>query len=230
MRNEKQNWRDFDSARAILLSQTNWTQMTNSGLDEKSKVKWQEWRDQLTSISKNDNTVDEAFLKLTGLRKQLPDLQYPDNIKNLIITNNVDRETIKDIVKEVLAETDAPPTIIGDLATSKGIAQKELKKYYRQKIKAVSPPMETFHLYVERLNQAIDYLSNNGKNFPLLEVLCNNTKKTQTEVATDILKTHSVIIAKFVDIDDSYLKALKALNESVTIDELQKVLDNFNGH
>jgi len=235
MKKEKHNWEDLDSYRSILLSQTNWTQLENAGLGENAKVRWREWRKELTSINRNNySDIDLAISDLRKLRNSLPELQYPENTKTIIMEsyNQIDRSIIKDMVKDILTElqTEHPLDLTNNISTAKSIAQKELKSVYKSKIKSVSPPIETFQLYIERLNQAVDLLSDNGTEFPLLAVLSQNMKKDTREIALDILKHHTSMISSFVLIEELYLQSLKALNESDTIHEIESILEKFNGY
>ena len=239
MKNQKLSWADIDKRKSILLGKTNWTQMVDNGLTEETVKSWKVWRDKVTSANhSNYPTPTKALKALENLRENKPDSEYSPQLKDFFFEVNnpkaFELPDIKQLIREVLNEEKEPNILLDDdanLEEAKKYIQKELSSVYASQIRKASPAPELTQLYVERLNQAIDCLAGVGSSYPLLQVLVDNSNKDLKEIATSILKRHTTMITSFVDIEDRYLKTLKAIKESDKIDQLRQISEKFiNGY
>jgi hypothetical protein len=246
----KVTWNDIDKRRNMLLAQTSWTQLGNGNLTEESVNIWKRWRKELTSVNSNNFELAQAVVELERLYKNKPFLEYTEELREVfeqpltefdtqgVIDALSDKvfgpDSLKKLIREVLSEDKEENPLLDDfsvLEEAKDYIVKEIHKSYRFQIGKVSPEPELTQLYIERLNQAIDYLSGVGTSFPLLEVLVDNTGKDIGTVAADTLRSHTDRISSFIDIEDRYLKTLKAVEESDRIDHLREISENFfNGY
>lgn len=240
----KLTWKDIEERRNLLLAQTNWIQSPHNGLTEESSAEWKRWRTELTSVNKNNFELAAASRHLDKLKQSSPNYEYKDhkdffeggNTEFLDIPDIV--KMIKDLVVENLGEpeenTETENLLLddfNDLEEAKKYVRRELDKSCRNQIGRASPAPEVSQLYLERLNQAIDFLSGMGTSFPLLQVWVDNSNKSMQEVAEKVVSNHSNMIATFVNIEDRYFKTLKAVKESDTIAQLRQVSEKFiNGH
>jgi hypothetical protein len=254
MRDTKISWSDIDIKRNNLLSKSDWTQLPDSGLSLNCVAEWQIWRKKIRAISKDlYESPLPAVVDLKELQATHPTNEYKSDTSSFErVKATIARVDIRELVSEELekynisnpthvveekpvvkpVEVDKPKTIddIVVLGEAKKYAKGMLESEYRGKILKASPPLELTYLYSERLSQAIDYLSNNGTEFPLLEILAESLSKPLEEVATSILKKQASTINSFATIERTYIECLKSVNKAVTIPEIKEALEKFNGH
>ncbi len=235
-------WANITTTRRIMLSQSDWSQLPDSGLSRECIIQWRNWRRELRTITEdNYNNILTAVAELTKMDESKPESEYSDaptflQEKHIISHVDLKREIVNLIEKlhPVEPHTEPPKSITFDAITNvkvgRKFAQSEAEKAYKEKIKEKSPAIETFVLYTERLNQSIDFLSRSGENFPLLELLAESLDETVEEVANTILKTHSHTISNFIRIEREYIKVLKMIRESDNIGDMKTLVECFNGY
>lgn len=249
MRDEEYKWNDIDKTRIVMLNNSDWTQLPDTNLTNETVQEWQKWRLEIRKVTqKNYDRPIPAILELKKLQISKPDNEYSSGLqtytrKGPIISRTEITSKIKDVlenmgltsIKKSPIEPVELPTedildTIDDIKVGKEYALRELEAAYLEQIRDSSPPLDLIHLHTERLNQAIDCLSDIGTSFPLLEVLSKNLNKSIKEVATTILKKQNETIKKFANIELNHIECLKKIKESVTISGLKKALEKFNGH
>jgi hypothetical protein len=253
--NRELPWDDISMARNLLLTRSDWTQLPDSSLSKSCVIAWRLWRREIRKINKEYfNRRLSAVKRLTELKITKPKLEYAkDELyfeKEGPIISRIDvKKQILEILAEVRQEDTPQKPIqedtpqkpieapiedyldtIDDIKLGRKHAQNEAEAVYRKKIRAKSPAIEINVLYTERLNEAIDFLSGVGSNFPLLELLSVTLDKNLDSVATSILKTHSNTISNFVSIESDYIDVLKQIKEADTIPKLKRILEEYNGH
>lgn len=246
MKEDDVKWTDINKSKNLLLSQTDWTQLPDTGLSANSVLEWRKWRDEVRKI--NQDNYDERIPAVLALKK-LKD-NHPKNVytgekhyfqKNGPVISRIDlKKEIQEILEEMdLEEFKASQVAceglslddIDDIKIAIKHAQIELDNLYKEKIGQISPPTELNYLYMEKMNECIDYLSETGTSFPLLELLSNNQNKDMNIAAKEFLQQHSKMIGEFVKIEDYYDECLHNINNSDTIDDLKKIIEQFkNGH
>jgi hypothetical protein len=240
MDNEKVGWRDINSRRDTMLSRTDWTQLSDTRLTEQCVQEWVIWRENLRNV--NDDLLDaplDAVVKLNFLNENKPINEYNRDRKlilrdgGIISTLDIDnriRELIRHETsfKEVI-DSDSETTLdhARDFSEALEIGTVILTHMYRNRISEVSPPQEIMYIYNERLNQAVDYLADNGTSFPLLEVLATELDKPIDNIANSVLTKQRNTIAAWVEIESEYIKAQREIKEASNISDIEYVLDNF---
>lgn len=257
MKEEEANWAGINKRRSILLSQSDWTQLPDTGLTVDCVFAWRDWRHRVRSVNQeNYGEILAAIVELEGFGNAKPDLDFSGHKYTFFERKEgsiYERKEgsvyeraeliamVKDILEEIQSPEEVPETLevpetkisldqITDIKIAKKYVQKELEVSYRMQIKKASPPLESSQLYIERLNQAIDYLAGTGTAFPLLEVLSENLSKNIKDIAVNVLRRHTSMITTFTEIEDRYLKSLKIVEDSDRIEKLKEVLEVFNGY
>lgn len=249
--NKKQpiQWTNINKSRKIMLTQSDWTQLPDSGLSHKCVMQWRNWRKELrTIIEDNFNDVLTAVAEISRMDESNPITEHSDDsvfqqegavISRIDLEGDIigiinkyyqDKPPITPV--EPLESPTGPPTLdsITNVKLARKLAQSEAERAYNKKIKEKSPAIETFVLYTERLNQSIDFLSETGTNFPLLEVLAESLGEPSEDVANTILKTHNNTMAHFLKIERQYIWVLKMIKDSDNIEDMIKLVEDFNGY
>lgn len=238
MNEEDLRWDDIEHSRNMLLSKSDWTQLPDSGLSWECVIEWREWRQKVRDVN-NENYKKRipAVTKLQALRTN-----QPKNVKGTGYStddNNAPVFTVaqvEEIVKTLTPEgskNDSEPFSldkVSDIKVARKYAQGQLDKAYREKISKVSPPPELNYLYMERLNEAVDFLAESGSYFPMLDTLSENLDKSKDEIATNILKKHTNLIGEYVNIENEYINCLKSIKASTVVSEIKSALEEFDGH
>lgn len=246
---KENTWDDISMGRNLMLTQSDWTQLPDSGLSQYCVTEWRTWRKKVRRINRQHfNTRLLAVKQMTELKLTKPILEYSEDElyfkKEGPIISKIDiRGQILEILSELKQEDmgDAPQepveapvedylNTIDDIKLGRKHSQNEAEIAYKKKIHTKSPASELNTLYAERLSEAIDFLSEVGANFPLLELLSEALGKKIDEVASSILKTHSNTITNFVSIEREYIEVLKQIKKADTISKLKKILEEYNGH
>jgi hypothetical protein len=215
-----ERWIDIDAKRVGLLSKSDWTQLPDSGLSKSCVIEWKVWRGAIRKVNKDiyDKPL-VAVVVIKELQDNSPKKVYADDTAQVAsdgpIIPQPKEKTIDDI---------------RDLPEGKIYGKTKLEVEYRSKILKASPPLELSFLYSERLSQAIDYLSDNGTVFPLLDVLSESLGKSTEEVAVSILKKQTNTINSFATIERGYIECLKDVNKSATMSNIKEALVKFNGY
>lgn len=257
MKEEEVNWTVVNKRRSILLSQSDWTQLPDTGLTVECVFTWRDWRHKVRSVNqKNYHDILLAIVELEKFGNTKPDLDFSGHKYTFFERKEgsiyerkegavYERAELIAMIKDILEEIQSPEEVsetlevpemkipldeITDIEIAKKYVQKELEVSYRMRIKKASPPLESSQLYIERLNQAIDYLAGTGTAFPLLEVLSKNLSKNVKDIGVNVLRRHTSMITTFTEIEDQYLKSLKIVQDSDRIEELKEVLEVFNGY
>lgn len=248
-KNTELPWDDISMVRNLMLTQSDWTQLPDSQLSQSCVMAWRNWRKEVRKIDRQHFSQRlSAVKRITKMKITKPKLEYAEDElyfeKEGPIISRID---IKRQILEILAEEkqedtqDTPQEPIeapvedyldtmDDIKLGRKYAQNEAESAYKKKIRAKSPAIELNALYAERLNEAIDFLSGVGSNFPLLELLSVTLGKNLDSVATSIVKTHSNTISNFVAIESDYIDVLKQIKEAGTISKLKRILEEYNGH
>lgn len=251
MKEEEVNWTVVNKRRSILLSQSDWTQLPDTGLTVESVFTWRDWRHKVRFVNRrNYPDILTAIVELEKFGKAKPDLDFSGHKYTFFERKEgsiyerkegavYERAELIAMIKDILEEIQSPEEVpevkilldeIMDIEIAKKYVQRELEASYRMQINKASSPLEFSQLYIERLNQAIDYLAGTGTAFPLLEVLSKNLSKNIKDIAVNILRCHTTMITTFTEIEDRYLKSLKIVQDSDRMEELKEVLEVFNGY
>jgi uncharacterized Zn finger protein len=240
-------WSDIRLTRNIMLTQSDWTQIQDSGLTKACVIAWRKWRREVRKINrKRYSNRLSAVSELSKLKENMPKEEYSDSEAVYFEQDGsvISRIDIKAQILEVLAETttqtppqthsEAPEEVLmknaGDIKSAKKHAQNEAENIYKDQIRSKSGAAELSALYAERLNEAIDCLSGTGTSYPLLEVLGEAVNKDIKEVATSVLKTNSNIIQHFVCVERNCIQALKDIKAANTTDQLLDILGKLRGY
>ena len=237
-------WNDINLNRKLMLTQSDWTQLPDSGLSYACILEWREWRSRVRKVTKREipNRL-KAITVLDSLKERTPKKEYTDEPVNFHQEGAY--FDVKSHVLAALSELNMPmatetPVEVPeddtmdwgtDIKAARKHAQIELEKVYNRKIGEKSPPPETLLLYTERLNQAIDCLAKKGQTFPLLDILAEELEQTTEEMATTVLKNHVNRLSGFGLLEKKYLEAMKSVKEAGTINDIVEILATFlNGH
>jgi hypothetical protein len=243
----KLEWNDINLNRKLMLTQSDWTQLPDSGLSYACILEWREWRSRVRKVTKKEIPERlKAITVLDSLKERIPKKEYSDEPVHFhqegAIISKID---VKSHVLKALSELNipiAPETPVEapveepmdwgtDIKSARKHAQIELEKVYTRKIGEKTPPPETLLLYMERLNQAIDCLAKKGKTFPLLDILAEGLEQTTEEMATTVLRNHVNRLSGFGMLEKQYLEAMKSVKEADTIDDIVEILAGFSrGH
>ena len=232
---EEARWEELDKAKKLMLSRSDWTQLLDSGLTVECILEWRKWRQAVRDVSRStyDMRID-AKNRLFELNRNKPDEVKGDGVENFngVVHRFIDRDTVRKAVGEVLSEqatplatVEPPPT-----PTEEPLNVKEtLRDVYIAKIEDISPHPSLMLAYMERLNQAIDYMAGQGANFPLLD---EDSIDKDTN-ATMIIKAHGELIRRYTKITKAYDK-YNSMLEDGTIDEVEKLpnmlYEELNGY
>jgi hypothetical protein len=238
MHEREVGWDDLNRTRKNILSKSDWTQLMDSGLTLGCIIEWQAFRAEIRKINSGNYAGPLLGIRaLSSLQSKTPTNVYAkeyDGPKNYRTT--YDKVELKNYVIDIMREMQPEPTVgptldtIDDIPTARKHAQNELESYYRDKIRHVSPPAELTQLYLERLNEAIDLLSNTATVFPLLGILSESLNKSMVDVAASILRSQSNMIHSMAEIEQEYIDSLKLIKKADTIGGLKSALENFHGY
>jgi|AntRauTorcE11897_2_1112592.scaffolds.fasta_scaffold00046_11 hypothetical protein len=243
MKDTKLTWDSITKARNMFLSRSNWTQLRDSGLSSECVEAWKEWRKQVRDVTKTNHTEVEAKEILRKLNDEKPREVRTDHdfIGIKYDEYSVDRELVKALVEDVLNEHgyEIMEKEDGVVEQENSVTLSEddriqavrdaLYGVYIAKIEEISPHPSLSVAYMERLNQAIDYLSGQGTIFPLIE---EDGIDTQQE-ASKIVQNHGELIRCYAKVTKAY-ESYQRLAESGTIAsrealprKLQEELDGY---
>lgn len=211
MKDEDLSWVDIDKARNMLLSRSDWTQLFDSGLSTECVIEWRKWRSAVRAVTQSSMKERIAAKKrLQELNSNKPDEVKGDlDIRGLLSgTPVVTRENVKSLVEDILHEhgyeivekADDDVVVEPSRRELKDSVCDELHSIYINKIEEISPHPSLSIAYMERLNEAIDCLSEQGMSFPLIDDEAINVK----EEAAKIVKDHGNLIHRYARITKAY--------------------------
>jgi hypothetical protein len=237
-------WKTIDGRRNIMLSQSDWTQLIDAELTRTCVAAWRTWRRKVRDVSagKHPNRLG-ATAELRHLRDNRPSIESVEYDEILVEQSDVPlsifdlKNTIKEVILELDEATQAhvePPVaylieVATDMVIARSIARKAVNIRYHANMESCSPAPEMQTVYNERLNQAVDLLSEVSEVVPLLEVMAEALDETVTTVAMSVLNKHRHTINDMCDVEVHYLQILKKIQESVTVTDLKEIVAQY-GH
>mgnify|MGYP003647542952 CR=1 FL=1 len=237
-------WKTIDGRRNIMLSQSDWTQLIDAELSRMCVAAWRAWRREVRGVcvDRHPNRLD-ATTELRRLRDNQPSIENAPYDEILVEQSDVPiskldlKHTIKEIILELDEAVEAPvePSeaclleLATDMVISRSIARKAVNIRYHANMEVCSPAPEMQTVYNERLNQAVDFLSEVSEVVPLLEVMADALDETVTTVATSVLNKHRHTINDMCAVEAHYLQTLKRIQESVTVADLKEIIAQY-GH
>jgi hypothetical protein len=243
MEDKELEWKTISSRRNVLLSRSDWTQLLDSGLTSACVVAWRKWRSELRNVRSHiyDSRLD-ATAEIRRLRDTQPEMQYSEtdamiwdqNVASLSYTDLT--KIVKDIYEDhIITEAAQEPSTddylsdVEDITFGRSVAREVIIARYNDIIGNVSPASTTQILYMERLQQAIDLLSDVSDTVPLLEVTGKILGEDIVQVAQNVINVHNTYISKICMIEGTYMHTMEKINGAETLDELRVIMESY-GH
>lgn len=229
MYNEKDlRWSDIKNRKKLLLSNSDWTQLPDSGLNLPSVKEWREWRQKVRSITQANYTLKRNALDvLEDLESNQPVGQFSTDqtLPNLSMPDDMNMPV--DIYTQIMLRIEA----LDSLSDTEEIRE-ESKKILDSVYDYICPrkPYNYANILEEKFSEALDLLTDQIVETPILKSIASAVGKSEYDVADDVVREKREWIEKVSNVEYIYHKAKLALDKCRDRKEFKKVLNRVIKH
>jgi hypothetical protein len=197
---ESQLWAEVFSHRNKLLSNSDWTQVVDSGLTPVCVQQWRDWRKQLKSINRlNFSDRDSAEAHIAKLSKRMPFNVYS------------------------AVEDEPEPSRYVSLSEFRDRVSRYLDLAFNEKCNGSF--LDNPYLVDEQFNEAVDFLTKNDDtlSYPLIEITCELYGGIPRAVAEEFVERKVTHTKKLVEMKQKYFYFQRLVSSAATDVELSDI-------